>query len=73
MQTPRVSEENGPGVPMDIGRLSAIASASGPICPEKAARMRSISAFSFSSHCFISLPASTTAIGSMNSVEPVPD
>ena len=35
--------------------------------------MRSISFFSFSVHCFNSLPASTTAMGSMNSVEPVPD
>ena len=37
----------------------------------RSARMRSISSRSFAVHCFRSLPSSTTAIGSMNSVAPV--
>ena len=40
---------------------------------ENSPRMRSISLCSLTVHCFNSLPASTTAMGSMNSVEPVPD
>ena len=56
-----------------FSRLSPISSASGPIWAEKAARIRSISFFSFTAHCFSSFPASTTDMGSMNSVEPVPD
>ena len=40
---------------------------------ENSARMRSISLRSFTVHCLSSLPASTTAMGSMNSVEPLPD
>lgn len=39
MQTPRVSEENGPGVPMDIGRLSAIASEKRTVPAEPAAKI----------------------------------
>ena len=54
-------------------RLLAIRSASGAIRSENSPSMRSISFFSLIVHCLSSFPASTTAIGSMNSVEPVPD
>ena len=54
-------------------RLLAMRSASGAMRSENAPRMRSISFFSLRVHCFNSFPASTTPMGSMNSVEPVPD
>ena len=54
-------------------KLEAIIGASGAMRAEKSFRIFSISCRSFSVHSFSSLPASTIAIGSMNSVEPLPD
>jgi len=48
-------------------------SASGATRSENSPSIRSISCRSFKDHCFRSFPISTTAAGSMNSVEPLPD